>query len=202
MLVGDRGGTCLSVPGSEVHPSYPWQPGLGDRTPPKRKLHRASQSSLRYRQLDPHRGLRLTPGGPSEGTLHTDPSVPPPSPSSRSSIRAELQASSGQPRPCRAVHVLVSLLFLSPSNSSTRQLPPDWGSGAASPIPAPRAVPAPPAGPSQAGPAWLPSSSLPPGLGITDRGGAQPLGGPGAPSGQGESGVPLLSPRAAQRLRG
>lgn len=155
-----------------------------------------------YRQLDPHRGLRLTPGGPSEGTLHTDPSVPPPSPSSRSSIRAELQASSGQPRPCRAVHVLVSLLFLSPSNSSTRQLPPDWGSGAASPIPAPRAVPAPPAGPSQAGPAWLPSSSLPPGLGITDRGGAQPLGGPGAPSGQGESGVPLLSPRAAQRLRG
>lgn len=107
MLIGDCGGTCLSVPGSEVHPSYPWQPGLGDRTPPKRKLHRASQSSLRYRQLDPHRGLRLTPGGPSEGTLHTDPSVPPPSPSSRSSIRAELQASSGQPQLCRAVHVLV-----------------------------------------------------------------------------------------------
>lgn len=47
------GGTCFSVPGSEVHQLYLWQPSLGDQRPPKQKLHRASQSSLRYCQLEP-----------------------------------------------------------------------------------------------------------------------------------------------------
>lgn len=46
------GGTCFSVPGSEVHRLYLWQPSLGDQRPLKQKLHRASQSSLRYYQLE------------------------------------------------------------------------------------------------------------------------------------------------------
>lgn len=53
------GGTCFSIPGSEVHQLYLWRPSLGDQRPPKQKLHRASQSSLRYCQLES--GWSLSP---------------------------------------------------------------------------------------------------------------------------------------------
>lgn len=68
-VLGDVPAALLSVPGcadslcdcpdgcsisdSGVHRLFPWQPNLGDQKPLKLKLHRASQNSLRYCQLEP-----------------------------------------------------------------------------------------------------------------------------------------------------
>lgn len=48
----------LSLPGSGVHLSYLLRPSLGDRTPLKQKLRRASRSSSRYVSCI-HAGLHL-----------------------------------------------------------------------------------------------------------------------------------------------